>query len=238
MAFEFEIDVPTEHELQVAEKCNEKIVATEIKLAWLNNNKPSSVDDPDNTAWRVDAEMVQSELEFWRGKKARVVGSYSRHEGRGGYWLVPFEPSARALRLANGLTDLADISASPRDINRTLSEIGLAVRIAIEADGIPVMHPPGVTTATEAIDVDARLDERKDILVELDNTRADLIKLAARYLEFRKGVEGRSVRESNEARYLVEREHELDKYFGVASLTGPLEASISAWRGVLGKART
>lgn len=238
MAFEFDIDGPTDHELLVAEKCDAKIVQLENELTQFNDNKPATVGDQDTTAWLVEAEMVQSELEFWRAKKARVSSSHGWHEGRGGYWLVPYEPSARALRLANGLTDLADISASPRNMDSTLAEIGLAVRIAIEADGIPVMQPSGVSSVAEGIDLDARLSERKDILVELDNTRSDFVKLAARYLDLRKGVEGRTAKESEEARYLVERELELDKYFSVASLNGPLEASISAWRGLLDKVRT
>lgn len=238
MAFDLDIAGPTDHELQVAGKCDGKIAELERELARLNDNKPASSNDPAHAAWLIDAEMAQSELEFWRAKRARVAGSGRRHEGRGGYWLVPYEPSARALRLANGLTDLADISASPRNMESTLTEIGLAVRIAIEADGIPVMQPSEVTTVADGIDLDARLAERKDILVELDNTRSDFIKLAARYLELRKGVECRTAKESDEARYLVERELELDKYFAVASLKGPMEASIASWRTLLDKART
>ncbi|MCV9963928.1 hypothetical protein OIU34_18790 [Pararhizobium sp. BT-229] len=238
MAFDLDMAGPTDHEMQVAERCDVKISELENALGRLNDDRLSSVVGPDHAAWLVDAEMVQSELEFWRAKKARVAGYVGRHEGRGGYWLVPYEPSARALRLANGLTDLADISASPRNMESTLSEIGLAVRIAIEADGIPVMQSSQAPGVAEGIDLDARLAERKDILVELDNTRSDFVKLAARYLELRKGVEGRTAKESEEARYLVDRERELDRYFAIASLEGPLEASISSWRDLLDKART
>ncbi|MDW9478644.1 hypothetical protein GOB57_07995 [Sinorhizobium meliloti] len=237
MVFDLDVVGPTEHEMQIAGRCAARITELEDILASLHRNAPAAADHSRHAEWRVDAEMAQSELEFWRAKRARTVGNGSRHEGRDGYWLVPREPSARALRLANGLTDLADISSSPLSLENTLAEIGLAVRIAIETDGIPVMQPSELPKAAEGVDLDARLAERKEVLVELENTRTDFVKLAARYLELREAVRGRAM-EAEETAYLDGRERELDRYFGIASLEGPLEASISGWRAMLAKART
>lgn len=237
MTFELKLVGPTEHETSVSERCDERINALEATLAELYRTAPSSEEHPDHARWLVDAEMAQSELEFWRSKRARTVGSDRRHEGRDGYWLVPREPSARALRLANGLTDLADISCSPHNMESTVSEIGLAVRIAIETDGIPVMQPSDLIKATESVDLDAKIVEGKETLVELSDMRTDFVKLAARYLELREELSGRRF-ETEETANLDGRERELDKYFGVAALEGPLQASITAWREMLSKVRT
>jgi hypothetical protein len=237
MAFDLDFAAPTEHETRVAEKCDVKIEKLENALAWLHDHTPASGDGPDQTSWRVDAELAQSELEFWRAKRLRATGSTGHHEGRDGYWLVPREPSVRALRRATGLTDLADISSSPRNLDSTLSEIGLAVRIAIETDGIPIMQPDGLPKAADSVDLDARIMERKEILIDLDNTRTDFVQLAARYLELREGLSGRKC-EAEETAYLDGRERELDKFFAVAALEGPLAPSITAWREFLAKSKT
>ncbi|MCZ7861460.1 hypothetical protein O9X98_08620 [Agrobacterium salinitolerans] len=235
MAFDLDIAGPTEHELKVAEKCDDKIADLENALARLHTH--AAQDASDHASWRVDAEMIQSELEFWRAKRSRATGSSGRHEGRSGYWLVPREPSARALHLANGLTDLADISCSPHNMDSTLREIGLAVRIAIETDGIPVMQPSDLQMAVESVDLDARIVDGKQTLVELSDMRTDFVKLAARYLELREELSGRRF-ETEETANLDGRERALDKYFGVAALEGPLQASIAAWREMLSKIRT
>ncbi|MCS4090015.1 hypothetical protein [Rhizobium sp. BK176] len=224
---------PTKHEKAVAARCDKRIASLETKLAKLHAKVASAVTARKKDAWNVEAEMLQSELEFWRAKRARVSG-LGRHEGRDGYWLVPRKPSPRALRRANGLTDLADISASPRDMASTLDEIALAVRIVIEEDGIPVMGGYNVPKAVEGIDVDARLDAAKNTLFDLDNTRAEMVKLAARYLELRDGVEGRQW-ETKETATLMERELKLDRIHRVDIMNGPLAPSVKAWRELMDK---
>jgi DNA repair exonuclease SbcCD ATPase subunit len=225
---------PTKHEQAVAARCDKRIAAIEANLAKLHD-KLSRVDSAKKKAtWNVEAEMLQSELEFWRAKRARVSGT-SRHEGRDGYWLVPRRPSQRALRRANGLTDLADISSSPHDMASTLDEIALAVRIVIEEDGIPVMGDQHAQKAVDEIDVDARLEAAKETLFELDNTRAEMVKLAARYLELREGVEGRKT-ETKETASLMERELKLDRIHRVGVMDGPLAPSVKAWRKLMAEA--
>jgi hypothetical protein len=226
---------PTKHEEAVAARCDKKIGSLEAKLAKLHAKVVASADTPrKKKAWNVEVEMLQSELEFWRAKRARV-SSLGRHEGRDGYWLVPRKPSQRALRRAHGLTDLADISASPHDMASTLDEIALAVRIVIEEDGIPVMGGHVGTKAVDEIDIDARLEAAKDTLFALDNTRAEMVKLAARYLALRDGVDGRKT-ETKEAADLMERELKLDHIHSVDIMNGPLAPSVKAWRDLMEKA--
>ncbi|MBY3150840.1 hypothetical protein HFO56_00155 [Rhizobium laguerreae] len=222
---------PTKHEQAVAARCDKRIASLEAKLSLLNDKTATA---KSKATWNVEAEMLQSELEFWRSKRARVSGS-GRHEGRDGYWLVPKKPSQRALRRANGLTDLADISASPRNMESTLSEIGLAVRIVIEEDGVPVMQHHVAVKAADGIDVDARLEAAKEALFELDNARAEMVKLAARYLELREGVEGRAT-EAEETAILMARELKLDRIHRVDVMDGPLAPSVEAWRELMGRA--
>jgi hypothetical protein len=224
---------PTKHEQAVAARCDKRVSALEAKLAKLHDRAALAETAKKKAAWNVEAEMLQSEIEFWRSKRARLSGT-SRHEGRDGYWFVPRRPSQRALRLANGLTDLADISASPHDMASTLDEIALAVRIVIEEDGIPVMGDRHAPKAADEIDVDARLQGAKETLFELDNTRGEMVKLAARYLELREGVEGRKT-ETKETANLMERELKLDRVHRVDIMDGPLAPSVQAWRELMEK---
>lgn len=191
----FEIAGPTEHEMAVAEACREKVAAAEADMARIASSVETS--ERDTAAYRsllVDLEIAQSALEFWRAKLARVCGR-NRHEGRDGYWLVPRQPSRRALRLANGLTDLADIACSPRDLESTMREIAVAVRIVIEEDGIPFAVDAPVSLARDEIDLDERLVAAKETLCKLSDTEAELVRTSARYMLMRDDL--KVVAESN-----------------------------------------
>jgi hypothetical protein len=223
---------PTTHEDAVARRCDGRILRLEATLAkLLEQGADEAVSSKKKDSLRAKVEMAQTELEFWRAKRARLEGM-GRHEGRVGYWLVPREPTERALRRANGLTDLADISSSPHNMQSTLTEIALAVRIVIETDGVPVMQSPCDQKAVENIDIDERLEAAKEVLFELDNARSEFVKLAARYLELREGVVGQAAN-NDCAATLVEREQELDRIHRFDVMDGPLAKSVEAWRKLM-----
>lgn len=224
-------EVEIAHADAVAAACDLRIAAVETALAGLKDRATACGSDNRPTALGVEFEMAQSELEFWRAKRARTKGS-DRHEGRSGYWLVPREPSKRALALANGLTDLVDASCSPRSLESTQKEIALAVRIVIEEDGVPILQEPDLPRAIDDVNVDAKMVERKDFLASLDNMRMVFVKTSARYLELRQALEIHA-KDDPATASIIDLEKALDRYFGNPAEGSSLSESIASWRSIL-----
>jgi hypothetical protein len=162
------------HDRAVARQTRARLATIEKRLRKLAAPARSS-EDGDRAEMRAKMEMAQAELEFWRARLARSLeGGTRAGRERGDFWLVPRTPSERALRLANGLTDLADISCSPHDMAATAAEIGRAVRIVIEEDGVPVDFEPGERTGSKRTVTDAD-EERKRLLLDASDLRAALV---------------------------------------------------------------
>ena len=228
------LEGPTRHERKVAEACAGRVEEIEKEVASLKAKLDGErLSKGRKEKLRVDIEMAQSELEFWRAKRARISGS-SRHEGRAGYWLVPREPSQRALRIAHGMTDLADISCSPRNMASTLKEIALAVRIVLEEDGVPVLQEDGLPSARDEVQPDVRAEEAKETLMRLSDTELELIKTTARYHELREGIRD-ALGGLKKAEDVLAADEELDGRMGGSPIQGPLAASVAEWRKLLAR---
>lgn len=229
---EYLLEGPTEHETAVAARCLERISGLENRLRELHARiSESALAQASSDDIRAELEMAQSELEFWRSKHARLgAGRAARHEGREGYWLVPHRASERALKLAHGYTDLVDVACSPRDMKSTFEEIALAVRIAIEEDGIPILQSPDLERASETFDVDTRLEECKAIQHRLSDAESELVKTTARYLELRVKLD-RIVSGEVSAADVAKSEAAMDAVSGFSpTIADTLGDSIEAWR--------
>nr|WP_250808145.1 hypothetical protein [Neorhizobium tomejilense] len=220
---------PTEHEEAVAARCAERISTIEEQIRKLKACLDKEVaDNPRPELLRVEMEIAQSELEFWRAKFARVGGT-ERHAGRDGYLLVPRRPSERAISLAHGYTDLVDVSSCPRDMKSTRDEIALAIRIATETDGVKVLEGGDMPSVGEEFRLDARLRERKEIQHRLSEAEAELLKTSARYLELRAAL-ARIARGEATAEQVSDAEEAMDTTFGPPGGPEINHAAITSWR--------
>jgi len=230
MAFEFDIQGPTSHETAVSESSARKADEAASRLALLQRAAAGVTEEEDRAKLLVDMEMAQSELEFWRSKALRVSPE-TRHPGRGGYWLVPREPSRRALARAHGYTDLIDASCSPGDTERTMAEIALAVRIVMEEDGVAVLQEPDAPKALAPADIDVRVSDRKDLVLRKIELEGDLVRLSARFLELEEDL--RTVAAGNMSAADALSRETIRERVAPNALPDDLEPSVREWRKLI-----
>jgi hypothetical protein len=139
-----------------------------------------NADEEKRPALETQLELLQDEITFWKCK----LPQHERESPapiKDQTWIVRFPLSERALQIANGYTDLADIASHPHDMESTLQEIALAVMIAVQHDGVKVEATPNGQTEIDKINIDERLSKRKELLEECNFFRLEVIKAIARY---------------------------------------------------------
>jgi hypothetical protein len=226
----FLLEGPTERDIEAAAICAARIVDLEDRVRQLaaEEGVPGST-ELENEEVSVELDLAMAELGFWRSKHSSLGGRRAQ-ELVGDYILVPRKPSVRAVRLANGYTDLVDVSCSPRDMDATRAEIDLAIRIANEEDGVALARqsepPAKIGVSAELM---ARLEDRQRLQHRLSDAEQELAKLSARYLTLRKALR---VIASGDGARVVHQEAKLDGIFG-NPVPEECRASAAAWSELL-----